>query len=96
MSANYPFNPKYGSGQTFNSTGTSASTTIGKGNKQLMIANVGSNVAYVRVGASSVSATNSDCPVLPGTFIVLTKFEDNDVLDHISATGTTLSVNPGS
>jgi len=95
MSNLAPFNPSFNEGQTVTATATPATTQIGKGRKQLAITNTGSNIAYVRVGNGSRTASIADFPILAGTQIAISKFEDDDYLCYISAGGTSLHIIPG-
>lgn len=90
-----PFQPTYGKGQVVTPAAGSANITIGKGNKNLALTNLGAAVCYVRVGTGAQTATTADYPIPPGGQVVIRKAEDDDSLAHISATGTTLSVIPG-
>ena len=90
MSTFIPFNPAYTSGQTKTSAALAASFSIADGTDQVCITNTGSNIAYVRIGSGSFSATTADYPVPSGAQVVLTKAQDDTVVSHISASGTTL------
>ena len=96
MSAFQPFNPKYGSGQNVTAAAASASITIPPGTKQIRIVNTGAtNAAQVRIGSGTVTATAADFHIPPGAIEVLTRFEDDNVLAYISASGTTLNISLG-
>lgn len=95
MTAVVPFNPAYTQGQVVAPAAGAASITIGKGAKSLCLSNIGANVCYVRVGGSTVVATTADYAVPAGAQLVVSKFQDDDTLSHISAAGTTLHVIPG-
>ena len=90
MSTFIPFNPAYTSGQTKTSAALAASFSVAAGTNQVCITNTGSYIAYVRIGVGSFSATTADYPVLAGSQVVLTKAQDDTVVSHISASGTTL------
>ena len=90
MSIFAPFNPAYTSGQTKTSAALAASFSVAAGTNQVCITNTGSYIAYVRIGVGSFSATTADYPVLAGSQVVLTKAQDDTVVSHISASGTTL------
>ncbi len=90
MSIFAPFNPAYTSGTTKTSAALAASFSIAAGTNQVCITNTGSNIAYVRIGSGTFSATTADYPVLSGAQVVLTKAQDDTVVSHISASGTTL------
>ena len=97
MSATQPFNPAYGTTQQLTATSSSAQVTIdSRGRtKQVRILNTGSNIAYIRIGTGTVTATVADFPVAPNQASTITKFQDSDVLAYISAAGTTLEVTIG-
>ena len=90
MSTFIPFNPAYTSGQTKTSAALAASFSIADGTDQVCITNTGSNIAYVRIGVGAFSATTADYPVASRAQVVLTKAQDDTVVSHISASGTTL------
>ena len=90
MSIFAPFNPAYTSGQTKTSAALAASFSVAAGTNQVCITNTGSYIAYVRIGVGSFSATTADYPVLADSQVVLTKAQDDTVVSHISASGTTL------
>lgn len=89
------FAPSYGKGVTVTPGVASATTTVGVGSKSLTLTNVGSNICYVRVGSSGITASTADYPVLAGTQVSISKAQDHDTLAHISAAGTTLHIIPG-
>lgn len=95
MSVRAPFNPRYGAGQILTPGVASAQATIGVGNKNLCLTNQGAAVCYVRPGPAGTVATTADYAVPPNSQVVITKFEDDTTLAHISPTGTTLHVIPG-
>ena len=89
------FAPSYGKGVTVTPGVASATTTVGEGSKSLTLTNTGSNICYVRVGSSGITASTADYPVLAGTQVSISKAQDHTTLAHISADGTTLHVIPG-
>lgn len=95
MSNLAPFNPAYTQGQTVTAAAVAASVTINPASKQFVVTNTGANIAYIRAGAGSFSATAADMPVLAGTQIGLTKGDGDGTLSYISAGGTTLHIIPG-
>lgn len=96
MSVRAPFNPKYGAGQIVTPAAASAVASVPKGNKNLCLTNQGAAVCYVRSGpAAGLAATVKDYAVPPNSQVVITRFEDDDGLAHISAAGTTLHIMPG-
>lgn len=95
MTVKAPFAPAYTQGQTVTAAAAAASITIGKGAKSICLTNTGSNVGYVRTGASGIVATAADYPVPAGIQVVISKPDDHDTLSYISASGTTLHAIPG-
>lgn len=90
-----PFNPAYGSGQVVTSGAAAlAVTNLNKGDQNVVVTNLGSNVCYVRV-MDAGDASTADYPVLPGTQLSLTKGAEQTRLSHISATGTSLHIMTG-
>lgn len=91
MAALQPFSPHYSSGQivTASSAGA-ASVTINANSINVMVTNTGSQVAYVKVGTTSATATAADFPILAGSQVVLTKGVGQDKLSYLGvAAGTT-------
>ena len=76
---------------------TSAALKVDINNKAVRFANAGRNICYVRIGTpdSGTPATTNDTPVLPGESIVLRKGIGEDTVSFISASGTTLHIQPG-
>lgn len=95
MSVLAPFNPSFTQGQTVTAAAAAASVAVNATAKQLVITNTGANIAYVRAGTGTISATAADMPVLAGTQIAITKGEGMETFSYISAGGTTLHVIPG-
>lgn len=86
-----PIQPAYGSGVPLAPGAASATATVAKGNKQLILTNTGANICYVRVGPATVAAaTVADYPVPAGAQVVVTKAQDDNTIAHISPLGTTL------
>lgn len=95
MTIHSPFQPKQGANLVVTPSGTSASSDIGKGNKSVRLSNSGSNICYVRIGTGAQTATTSDMPVLSGESIIIEKAEASETVAYISASGTTLNIQPG-
>lgn len=95
MSNQAPFNPSYTQGQTVTAGAAALSITLDGSAKQVVVTNTGSNIAYVRTGTGTFSATTTDFPVLAGTQVAITKGDGAVTLSYISAVGTTLHVIPG-
>jgi hypothetical protein len=95
MTIKAPVQPAYGSGQVLSPGAASATATLQKGSKQLILTNQGANVCYVRVGQGVAAASTADYPVPAGAQVVITKAMDDNQLSHISPLGTTLHVMNG-
>lgn len=95
MTIKAPFYPSYTNGQTVTPAAAAASITLAKGTKQICLTNLGANVCYVRMGMVAADATTADYPIPAGWQVSITKNEDDTVLSHISAAGTTLHIIPG-
>lgn len=91
MSAQNPFNPAYGSGQTVTS-GASAAVSINKGDQQVCITNTGGATAYVNAVGATASA--ADYPIPAGAQVVISK-GDQGTLAHFCASSTTLHIMTG-
>jgi hypothetical protein len=95
MTALAPINPAYAQGQTVAAGAVSAQATVNTESKQLCITNLGSNVAYIRVGSGVFAATTADMPILAGSQVSITKGDGDNKIAYISADGTSLHVIPG-
>lgn len=96
MSQEYTFTPVYGTGVTVAPSTSSASSTLGKGQKQYVVTNTGSVVCYVRAGVGSATATAADYPVLPNTQVAITKDRGADTIAYLAASGSgALHIIPG-
>ena len=90
------FQPAYTQGVLVSPGAASASSTIGRGSKSLVLSNVGSVLVYVRVGLSRISAATSDYPVLPATQVSIAKAQDFDTVAYIAPLGGgSLHIIPG-
>jgi hypothetical protein len=92
-----PFAPRYGAGQTVATSTSSATTTIGLGNKCLRLQNTdGTNTLHVRVSVGTSTATTADLMLRPNQVIVIQKDQNADTVAHIAAAGTpNLRIEPG-
>lgn len=95
MALTTTFNPAYGTGVEVAPAASSAATEIGFGSQSIVVTNLGSSVAYVRCGLSTVAASTADYPVLGGQQVSLTKFQDHTHVAYISAAGTSLHIIAG-
>lgn len=98
-----PFRPKRGANQKQTATTTSASYTIGPGEKSVRFLNAGTVVVYVRTGrigasydGATITATNGDTPVGPAgsasSVVVLEKPPEHDTV-AVVADSTTAVIN---
>ena len=90
-----PFNPVRGGNVVVSPAAGSAATQIGAGSKCIRFSNSGSNICYVRIGYGTQTATTADTPVLAGSSVILSKPQDDNYVAYISASGTTLNIQPG-
>ena len=89
MAIQASFGPAYGTGVTVAPTSSSASSTLGRGSKSLVITNLSTTVAsYVRVGTGSTTATTADYVVLPSTQVSISKDQDANTVAYITAAST--------
>ena len=88
MAIQASFGPAYGTGITVAPTNSSASSTLGRGSKSLVLTNLGSVTVYVRVGETAATATTADYPVLSGTQVSISKNQDSAVIAYITAAST--------
>lgn len=73
-------------------SGTSARVAYGVSRQNIVIQNAGTSVAFVRSGDSSVTATTSHLPILPGAIMTLSREITDTHLAAISGTSTTLYI----
>lgn len=90
-----PFAPRFGAGVVVTPSSSSASSTVGLGNKCIAFTNTGANICYVRVGIGAQTATTADFPIPAGQQRIIYKGEDANTVAYISASGTTLQIIPG-
>lgn len=95
MAALQPFAPQYDNGQTVTASGTSGSVNITANALNVCITNTGLNIAYVKIGTGTVTATANNFPIPAGAQRILTKSSIHDVIAYISASGTTLNIITG-
>ena len=92
MSNYLPFNPFYGNGVTVTPNATSASANLPMECEQVVITNLGANVAYVDFATNGQPATTADYPVLANSQVTISIPRGVTTFRHISASGTTLHV----
>lgn len=95
MTVRAPFQGARGQNQVVTPNSSSASVTINNINKSVRFVNSGANICYVRIGEGAQVATTSDTPVRSGESLVLQRQENETTVAHISASGTTLNIQPG-
>lgn len=96
MTIKAPIQPGYTTGQTVSAASSAASVALTPGSKQLILTNLGSNLAYVRAGQTgSTLATAADYPVPAGAQVVISKGHGDNQFSYISPVGTTLHVMDG-
>lgn len=97
MAVQASFEPNYTRGITVAPSTASASSAIGFGSKALVFTNLSpSVVAYVSVGASGLTASVADYPLLPNSQISLSKCQEDTHVAYITASGTgSIHIIPG-
>ena len=98
MTIRAPFQPSRGGNQVVSPAAASATVTISGGSKSVRLVNSGSsNICHVRIGTaeSAATATTSDLPIRANSEIIVSKAEGEDTVAFISASGTTLHIQPG-
>lgn len=73
-------------------TDTSSRVAYGDKRQNALVQNAGSAIAFVRSGSSTVTATTSHLPVLPGAIMTLTRDPEDTHLAAISASETVLYI----
>lgn len=92
---NTAFNPSYTKGQVVTPAAAAVSVALDNSTRSVCLTNLGAAVCYVRVGTGTIAATTSDYPIPSGAQVIISKGEDDNVLSHISAAGTTLHIITG-
>lgn len=95
MTIRAPFQPIRGANQVVTPAGTSASVTVDKVAKTVRLVNSGANICHVRIGSGAQTATTADIPIRSGSDIDIQKGDGDDTVAYISASGTTLHIQPG-
>ena len=86
-----PVFPCYGTGQSVSPASAAGSAAVLKGNKQMILTNLGANVCYAKIGKQGAPAASaSDYPVPGGAQLVVSRAMDDDTIYFISPLGTTL------
>lgn len=90
------FAPHYGSGQVVSATSTSAQATIEKNALCVRVTNLdAANVAYIRVGTGTFTASTADYPIRANSEIWITKRTDADKIAYYSLVGASLHIIDG-
>jgi hypothetical protein len=89
------FSGGYGANQSVSPSSSSASVNIRPGALGCRFVNSGSNICYVRVGKGAQTASAADTPIRGDSEIILRIPSDADTVAFISASGTTLDIQPG-
>jgi hypothetical protein len=96
MAVNAPYNPRRGANQPVTAGAASASISLDPVAKSVRIVNVDlTNIAHIRIGTGTQTASTLDMPVRPNSEIIVTKAEGEDTLAYISAAGAALHVQTG-
>jgi len=92
-----PWAPRYGAGVTAATSTSSATTTIGLGNKCLCLQNLDStNTIHFRTSEGASTATTADTMLRPNQVLIVQKSQDHDTVAYIAAAGTpSLRMEPG-
>ncbi len=90
------FNPAWGQGQTATAGAASARFTMGEKLNTLCLTNFGTDVVYIRSGLSAVAATTADYPLLGGSQVTISKFQDDTHVAYIAPAGSpSIHIIPG-
>lgn len=95
MTIRAPFQPRRGSNQVVTPAAASASVSIDPIPKSVRLVNSGAAICHVRIGEGVQTASEFDLPVLPNSSVIVSKGDGENVVAYISATGTTLHIQPG-
>ena len=96
MAALQRFSPHYGGGQVVSATSTSAQATVAGSALGLRITNFdAANVAYVKVGSGTFTASTADYPIRPNSEIWVTKPYGADKVAYYSLAGSSLHIIEG-
>lgn len=89
------FNPTWGSNTPVATGALSARIEKGKGSKSILATNTGTVTVYFRCGDSTVTASAADYPVLAGSQITITKFQDATHVAYFSTVAGTVEIMEG-
>ncbi len=95
MTIRAPFYPARGANQVVTPAATSAEVTVDPKAKSVRLVNSGANICHVRIGIGTQTATTADTPIRAGSEVIVSKGEGEGNVAYISATGTTLHIQPG-
>lgn len=89
------FSPGVGANQEVTPNSTSASVSVNRQAKALLLVNAGNHICHVRVGTGPQTATAADLPVRANSHIIIRKADGADTVAYVSANGTTLHIQTG-
>jgi hypothetical protein len=95
MTIRASFYPGRGANQVVTPGAASAEVTVDPKAKSVRLVNSGANICHVRIGIGTQTATTADTPIRAGSEIIVSKGEGEGNVAHISASGTTLHIQPG-
>lgn len=95
MTIRAPFQPQRGANQIVTPGASSASVNINPISKTVRLYNSGANICHIRIGKGPQTATTADMPLGPDKDRYIQKGDGDDTVAYISASGTTLHIQPG-
>jgi hypothetical protein len=95
MTIRAPFFAARGANQVVSPGVASAEVSVDPKAKSVRLVNSGANICHVRIGIGTQTATTADMPVRPTSEIIVSKGEGEGNVAYISASGTTLHIQPG-
>lgn len=87
-----PFCPSPGSNKKVSVSSTSGSTNIGMYANTVRIVNSGSKLAYVRFGTGTITAADTDSPILASSSVVFYKDFADDVVAYVTGGSDTTTL----
>jgi hypothetical protein len=95
MTIRAPFYPARGANQVVTPAVASAEVSVDPKAKSVRLVNSGDDICHVRIGIGTQTATTADTPIRAGSEIIVSKGEGEGNVAYISASGTTLHIQPG-
>lgn len=90
------FAPHYGGGKVVSATSTSAQATIDPNSLAVRITNLdATNIAYIRIGSGTFSASTADYPIRANSEIWVAKPYGTDKIAYYSLSGASLHIIEG-